>query len=375
MTEELSLWWRGESDQSLPKLLAWATAHRLLPLLAWRATQQGWSLPTPLARAAQQARYQNQAQQALALRQLEGLGQLAQRLDIPIVLVKGPVVAKTYPSPWMRAYKDIDILVAPSDASPLAAALRAQGYQMKVSGMRGFHLPPLSPESPGLRIEIHTLLIQDVDDFTIARWRAGLQNWDLLPGIQAPHPVDHFLYLVAHLMKHRLNIGLLSLADLKFWTADWAESEWQTLSARAEAARMIHVVGLALSLAAWFWDEAWPSEVSMLFPSPPPDVMTTAQRIICGELVQRMPSVWRDLPGRDVRGVLSYARVVLFGDSPARQQLQGWERVAFFLRRPFSLLKHHGPALWRLLTREPATQSAWTAQRQLYDWLTEHQVS
>ena len=98
MTEELSLWWRGESDQSLPKLLAWATAHRLLPLLAWRANQQGWSLPTPLARAAQQARYQNQAQQALALRQLEGLGQLAQRLDIPIVLVKGPVVAQGIPA-------------------------------------------------------------------------------------------------------------------------------------------------------------------------------------------------------------------------------------------------------------------------------------
>ncbi|MFP4396189.1 MAG: hypothetical protein ACLFTI_13105, partial [Anaerolineales bacterium] len=174
---------------------------------------------------------------------------------------------------------------------------------------------------------------------------------------------------------HRLNIGLLSLADLKFWTAEWSETEWRALAARAEAARMIHVVGLALALAAWFWDEAWPSEVSMLFPSPPPEVMTTAQRVICGELVQRMPAVWRDLPSRDVRGVLSYARVVLFGDSPARRELQGWERVTFFLRRPFSLLKHHGPALWRLLTHEPDTQSAWTAQRQLYDWLTEHQVS
>ncbi|MFP4394980.1 MAG: nucleotidyltransferase family protein, partial [Anaerolineales bacterium] len=121
MTAELSLWRRGESDQPPPKLLAWATAHRLLPLLDWRANQQGWILPTPLTRAARQARYRNQAQQAIAFRQLETLQQLAQRLEIPIVLVKGPVVAQRYPSPWMRAYKDIDILVAPSDASPLAA--------------------------------------------------------------------------------------------------------------------------------------------------------------------------------------------------------------------------------------------------------------
>jgi len=357
----------------MPKLLAWATAHRLLPLLAWRATQQGWSLPTPLARAAQQARYQNQAQQALALRQLEGLGQLAQRLDIPSVLVKGAVVAQRYPSPWMRAYKDIDLLVAPSDASPLVSALRTQGYQMKVTGMRGVHLPPLSPDSPGLRIEIHTSLIQGVDNFTFEQWQADLQSWGLFPGIQAPHPVDHFLYLVAHLMKHRLNLGLLALADLKFWTADWSETAWQALAARAETSQMMPVVGLALSLAAWFWDEAWPTEVSMLFPSPPSDVMTTAQRIICGELVERMPAVWRDLPSRDLRGVLSYARVVLFGDSPARQQLQGWEKVGFLLRRPFGLLKHHGPALWRLLTRESGTQSAWKAQQQLSDWLTENE--
>ncbi len=376
MTEELlSLWWHGESDQPAPKLLAWATAHRLLPLIEWRANQRGWSLPTPLPRAAQQARYQNQAQQALALRQLKELGQLAQRLDMPIILVKGAVVAQRYPSPWMRVYKDIDLLVAPSDASPLVAALRAEGYQMETSGMRRWHMPPLLPKQPGLLIEVHTSLVRNFDDFTFERWRDRLQNWNLFPSIQAPHPVDHFLYLIAHAMiTHRLNAGLLSLADLKFWTADWSETEWHALAARAEAAQMTHVVGLALSLAEWFWDEAWPSEVAMLFPSPPAEVLTTAQRVICGELVQRMPAIWRDLPSRDLRGVLSYARVVLFGDSPARRQLQGWEKVAFLFRRPFGLLKHHGPALWRLLTRESGTQSAWKAQRQLYDWLTENQA-
>ena len=89
----------GEVRGTVTELVAWGHAQRMLPLIGWRAAQEGWTLPATLAQAVQRARYREVARQATAAQQLRALGKLARRLQIPVVVVKGPVVAEDFPIP------------------------------------------------------------------------------------------------------------------------------------------------------------------------------------------------------------------------------------------------------------------------------------
>ena len=62
----MALWWRGELPQSPAQGIAWARGQRLLPLLLWRAEQQGWVLPEAVLQGARRAGYGVQARQLLA---------------------------------------------------------------------------------------------------------------------------------------------------------------------------------------------------------------------------------------------------------------------------------------------------------------------
>lgn len=370
----LALWLRGEALAPVPHLCAWAQSQRLLPLLAWRAQQRGGELPAEMAAAAHHARFETAARQALALQQLRALGALAPSLDSPLVLVKGAAIAQTYPQAWQRPYNDIDLLVAPETVPALLTALHGQGYQAieETLGDRAWHLPGLFPARGGLKLEIHTALAREhgAPMFTLAQWRDTLIPWDAAPGLWLPAPVDHLLYNLHHaLIHHGLSIGLLPLADVKFWVQDWDAAMWAQLAERATEYDLSRVTGLALALTAWFWDEPWPAIVHTHFPPPPPELVETAQQVISGGLVQKMPQVWRDLPARSPVGLLRYAGLILLGDPETRRELPFRERVLFFLRRPFRLLKNHGPTLWRLARGDTRTRKIWHTQRHLQEWM------
>ena len=371
----LTLWWRGETVLPIEDLAAWTHGQRLLPLLAWRAARQDWALPAPLIEAARRVRYRTEASQVLAAQQLQSLSEIARRSEIPIVVVKGAVVAQTYPEPWMRPYADVDLLIPQSAVPALLDAVREAGYRVMADmlGDRGWHLPPLQPgDGAGLKLEIHTSLAHErgQDMFAYEAWAGGLRPWPAFPGLWLPDPVDHALYLIHHAaVHHGFTIGGLPLADLKFWTLCWDAVQWDQLAAKAEACDLQRAVGIFLALAAWFWREPWPPEVTARFPLPTPGVLATAQRIVTGELAQKMPFIWRDLSERNLRGVLAYANLVLFGDPALRQGLPLKEKVLFYLRRPFRLLRNHGPTLWRLVRGDRRTRNAWYTQQELQEWM------
>ncbi len=370
----LAFWQQGALTLPEPDLIAWASHQRLLPLWVWRAGQLGWEAPSTLARAAQAARYHEQAQQMLAEQQLCALGRLAQTLDIPLVLVKGAAIAQAYPAPWMRAYNDIDLLIAEEHLTEFLPAVAGLGYTWTEAspGQRGWHLPPLSPQDTGLKLEVHTALARDKGHpwFTLAQWRAGLRPFAAFPGLWIPDPVDHALYVIHHaIVHHVLTLGFLPCVDLKFWTQSWDLSDWQFLSTKAQAANLHHAVSLALALTTWVWDDPWPAEVQSLFLSPPEAILAGAQRSVLGENVRRVPQLWRDMPERNLRGFLKYAGLVLLGDLEMRRALPFGEKLRFYLHRPFQLLAHHGPTVWRLLRGERRTRQAWRTQQQLQSWL------
>ncbi len=372
----LAYWWRGELPQPEGVFLAWAEAQRLLPLLAWRTQSEGGTLPQSLRGAAAQAHYRTAARQALAARQFEALSAAAAALDLPIIVVKGAPVAQIYPAPWMRPYTDIDLLVSEKGAIALLETLRSQGYRMisETLGDRGYHMPALKPPDSGLKLEIHTALARYRGRvwFTAAEWRAGIVPWVSYPGLYCPDPVDHLLYVVHHaVINHNLMMGLLPLADVKFLTAAWSPERWETLARKAADIDLLPMVGLILALTAWFWQDPWPSQISELFPTPPDEVLRTAQHMALGERVERVPQVWRDVPERNLRGGLAYLGLVLLGDPESRRELSWSEKVRFYVHRPFRLLKNYAPAFWKLLRGDRHVRNVWRAQRQLQEWLNE----
>ncbi len=370
----LALWQHGHLLASERHLLAWAQAQRLLPLLLWRAQQAGWELPAAVVQAARAARYRVQAHHLLAEAQLRALGEVAQELRIPLVLVKGACVAHAYPETWLRSYNDIDLLIAEENLVVFLPLVFDLGYTWleAATGQRGWHLPPLTPQSAGLKLEVHTALAREKgrDLFTCAQWSTGLRPFDPFPGLWIPDPVDHALYLIHHaVVHHALAMGLLHIVDLKFWTQAWGESEWQALETQARVLDLHRATGLALALAAWAWDTPWPAEVQQRFPVPPEAILTTTQRIVTGESVQKLPYVQRDLSERSLRGWIKYASLVLFGDPAVRQTLPRREKFRFYLHRPFQLLSNHGPTLWRLARGDRQTRDAWQVQQSLQTWL------
>jgi hypothetical protein len=369
----MALWWRGEAVLPEAALLAWAAGQRVLPLLAWRAEQAGWTLPPTLAQAARKARYRTAARQALARDQLQTLSEVGQQVGAPAVLVKGAAVADVYPRPWMRPYHDIDLLLPQAATSAWVTALRERGYTAKASGNRAAHLPPLWPPQAGLPLELHTSLSYQPDmppAFTFERWRGHLRPLAGHPGLQVPDPVAHAAYLLYHAIgAHELTLGLLPLADFKFWMDGWSEVAWEALAREVAARELLRAARLGLALTAWCWDAPWPPVVADLLPAPPSDLLAMAQGIAMGELTQRLPHVDRDMPSRDLRGLLSYVRLVLLGDPAQRRDMPWQHQVGFYITRPFRLLKNHGPTLWRLVRGDARTQGAVRAQRRLQEWI------
>jgi len=373
----LALWWHGECRLPEDELIAWAGRQRLLPLLGWRAEEQGRQLPETLTEAIRRARMVVAVRQALADRQLQGLGETANRLGIPVVLVKGAAAAAAYPEPWMRPHGDIDLLVDPSDAARLLDALKAQGYTYAESaeGHRAWHFPPLVLASrQGARIEVHTALAREGGRlrFTVAQWRDNLCPLGAYPGLHAPGPADHILYLIHHaLVHHELLFGLQPYMDIGFWSQGWNADDWRVLHAATLDAAMGNAVALALALTAWLWQRPLPG-ADAGFTQPPDALLSEAKRTVVGQSTgPSLPHVWRDVPPRAQGGLVRYAALILYGDPAQLRELTPKERFTYHLRRPSELLRNHGNVVWRLLRGDPAARAAWRTQRDLQTWLRE----
>jgi hypothetical protein len=370
----LALWWRGECCLPEDDLIAWARRQRLLPLLGWRVQERGWQLPEALTEAIRRTRMLVAVGQAITDQQLRALGETAQQLDIALVLVKGAAAAAAYPEPWMRPYGDIDLLVDEANAPRLLETLRAQGYTYAESaeGHRAWHFPPLVPPHQGARIEVHTALAREGGRllFTPAQWQPDLRPLPLYPGLHAPGPADHVLYLIHHaLVHHELLFGIQPYLDIGFWSESWVTDDWTALRSATQDAAMRNAVGLALALTAWLWQRPLPID-DVGFRQPPLSLLARAEKTVTGTRAsQSLPHVWRDIPPRAQGGFLRYAALILYGDPAQLRGLTPKERVGYHLRRPGELLRNHGNSLWRLLRGDPAARATWRAQRELQTWL------
>jgi Uncharacterised nucleotidyltransferase len=123
--------------------------HRLELLEARRRRGAGLELPESLARAESLAAAVDLAVPAL-------LRRLRDAWDGPLVVIKGPEVARDYPEPRLRPFWDLDVLtddVRAAQAAMLAAGFKEVGEPALYEGIH--HLRPLWWPGLPLCVELH----------------------------------------------------------------------------------------------------------------------------------------------------------------------------------------------------------------------------
>jgi hypothetical protein len=195
--------------------------HRVELLAARRWRELGRELPPDLVAAERMAAATTMAAPAL-------LERIRAASDGPLLLVKGPEVARLYPDRALRSFRDLDILVP--DAPATQSQLLAAGFE-ETGDPRLYeqihHLRPLFWPGLPLVVEVHHA----------PKWIDSLEPppmHELIetavashagpPGVLAPAPAQHALLLAAHAWAHRPLSRLRDLIDIAV-VSEEAEAE------------------------------------------------------------------------------------------------------------------------------------------------------
>jgi Uncharacterised nucleotidyltransferase len=154
----------------------------------------------------------------------------------PLLLLKGPEVARLYP-PQGRRYDDLDILTPRAEA--VQAELLGAGFAIDEDGLVGpHHLEPLRWQQLPLSVEIHRQIKWPasprppaIDEILAAAIPSSLG----VDGILAPCAVHHSLILAAHAWEHS---PLRTLRDLLDVAVVSSEADLAEIAATAESWKM-----------------------------------------------------------------------------------------------------------------------------------------
>ena len=151
----------------------------------------------------QQAYY---ASIASYLKRKEALALLKKALrdnDIDFFLVKGPVVAEYYPMPALRTMGDVDVVVHPEDRERVRDILFELGFTTDgVMGAFEWHF-----QYGKLMLELHDRLVYDQVANEDIHKAFFFFFWMYVKDGAIDHSF-HFLFLLIHLRKHFINMGV-----------------------------------------------------------------------------------------------------------------------------------------------------------------------
>ena len=137
------------------------------------------------------------------------LGQLKQTLNeakIPFIPLKGSVIRKFYPEPWMRTSCDIDILVKEADADN-ASKILAERLQYKINE-KGQHDISLFSSS-NIHVELHFKLM-DIEFKQVSALSDIWSGGEITPVSEYEYRMSNELFLLYHIYhtaKHFVNGG------------------------------------------------------------------------------------------------------------------------------------------------------------------------
>ena len=187
-----------------------AQHHRVTPLLGHRA-QNGVleNIPAPLMAKLQKELHQTRLRHRVALQQLDEVESGLRGKGISCYALKGPRLAdEAYPTPGLRRFDDLDILVEPAARSEAQRVLADLGYRPPPRRLPAwlvrsyhFHTQWFHPATHTL-VELHE---RPADTRSLPR-AAG--DFSYLTELQK-NPAALPVYLAVHLAKHGLANGPL----------------------------------------------------------------------------------------------------------------------------------------------------------------------
>lgn len=201
------------TEERLKIVLALAQRQDVLPIVADALYRQKERLSEEMAQRCKAALFAAVMRYERMQRELEQTCALLEAEKLDFIPLKGAVLRKHYPQPWMRTSCDIDILVRDIDRA--AAVLTAHGYANKGKGSHDIMF-----QSPaGVSVELHFTLIE-----TDPRVDALLQQvWEYAQPAE-PGAACHILrddmfyfYHIAHMAKHFSMAG----CGVRFFVDTW----------------------------------------------------------------------------------------------------------------------------------------------------------
>lgn len=193
------------------------------------------------------------------------LSRLFSREHLPVMVLQGMTVVRAYSNPALRPMEDIDLLVRCRDMDRLKQILETVGYSPT----------PFYPdllEKDGLLLDVHTHPL-NLDRIRSRRflfpeniaplWRRAAPFFDGEEGgLLQPDPLDNFILLCVHSLKHSYSLKKW-LEDLQIFTAKWREDEagWVALVQRARFWQQERPVLYGLMLVEAVLGEKMPRDV------------------------------------------------------------------------------------------------------------------
>ena len=348
-------WALLETPLPWASLVTVADEQRVAPLLCHRLRVAGhWSrLPQPWA-AQLLARYQESAlRNTLYLTALEEIVAALNRAGSEPILLKGAALAYTiYPHPALRPMGDLDLWVSPHDFTAAAAALTRAGWRPTVAGQWpliqqeiSHHLRLINPSAFPRVVELHRrwmILPASLRDTAAEElvWQSAQPVAIGCARARILAPIDHFIYLAAHLACHAAyQERLIWYADLEALVDRHAAGfDWDALLARAIQLRLLTPLTWVLDALAQRLALPIPWEIRERLRSVTPDPAAAALFAPPSADWQQMRlerawQMWRGLPGWCARLLL--LRELLLPRPSALARLHPQERkLRLLLRYP-----------------------------------------
>ena len=194
------------TPESLLALYKLAKTHDLAHLLADALDKNGLLDDTDVSKKFRMERnlavYRHEQMQY----ELDEFCNILEGEKIEFIPLKGSVIRKYYPEPWMRTSCDIDILVRQDQVKNVVDILtKKYGYTYAIQTQHDYSL--YSPG--GVHIELHFILIfhdKAGDDFTKRVWESAVSEDGYLYKKKMPDEL-FFTYHIAHMAQHVLEGG------------------------------------------------------------------------------------------------------------------------------------------------------------------------
>jgi hypothetical protein len=230
----------------LVRLAFHALHHRVVPFLYLALLEAGIGVDDDALASLRRTYGVRAGEHLRSLADLDTARGILDKAGVPFLLVKGPAIAeRLYPSPDLRVYDDLDIVVAPADFSRAIDAFEASGLELldrnwdliRREGRGQLHLRlPL-----GTLADVHWHLlnrevVRNAFDVRVEALFERARRIDLLgTPTRTLDPVDTLLHLGIH--------AALSGADRLLWLKDLERAvvvdapPWDELIARARVWR------------------------------------------------------------------------------------------------------------------------------------------